>query len=105
MVQPHNRHSSMSLYLASTAIVDTVILSIGKYFTDDNKMSPEVQNRQFQTLKRRKVHCQFVILILLVILIARNGNFDIKRISLLEKKVTSSGARLACACKSETFRS
>ena len=30
MVQPHNRHSSMSLYLATIAVIDTIVLSIGE---------------------------------------------------------------------------
>ena len=30
MVQPHNRHSTMSLYLATLAVSDTVSLIIGK---------------------------------------------------------------------------
>ena len=67
----------MSLYLASTAVVDTIILSIGKYFTDDNKMSPEVQNRQFQTLKR-KVHLSVGNPYFTGNPYARNGNFGIK---------------------------
>ena len=29
MVQPHNRHSSMSLYLATLAVVDTIVLIRG----------------------------------------------------------------------------
>ena len=29
MIQPHNRHSTMSLYLATIAVVDTVILALG----------------------------------------------------------------------------
>ena len=32
MVQPNNRHMSMSLYLASIAVVDTKVLAIGGIF-------------------------------------------------------------------------
>ena len=30
MVQPHNRHSSMSIYLTALTIPDTIILTVGK---------------------------------------------------------------------------
>ena len=32
MIQPHNRHAPMSLYLASLSVFDTIELSIGKSF-------------------------------------------------------------------------
>ena len=49
MIQPHNRHSSMSLYLASIAVVDTIILSIGEYshfvcFSDATLTSTKTKN-------------------------------------------------------------
>ena len=31
MIQPHNRHSSMSWYLAALAVVDTIVLAIGNF--------------------------------------------------------------------------
>ena len=31
MIQPHNRHNSMSIYLAALTIPDTIILIVGKY--------------------------------------------------------------------------
>ena len=36
MIQPHNRNMSLSLYLATLAVVDTVILAIGEYFQFGN---------------------------------------------------------------------
>ena len=31
MIQPHNRHTSMSWYLAALAVVDTIVLAIGNF--------------------------------------------------------------------------
>ena len=31
MLLPHNKHMSMSMYLAAIAVVDTIVLAIGGY--------------------------------------------------------------------------